>query len=261
MTNSSQLPSALQAIDRLRKNPRLAFSLDYDGTLTPIVSRPEDAVLSSEMRENVRNLAANFPVFVVSGRGRRNVESLVGVEGLGYVGSHGFDIRGPADSKIAREVAADSLPALDLAEAELGTALAGVPGALIERKRFGIAVHFRLVADSAFARVDEAIGRSLANHSSLRRAEGKKVIELRPDVDWDKGHAVLWLLHELDLDDSHTIHIGDDLTDETVFRALKDRGTGIFVGGEDRPTDATLRLENPDQVGEFLRQMLPNQNP
>ena len=123
---------------------------------------------------------------------------------------------------------------------------------LVERNRFGIAVHFRLVADGAFDRVESAVQGALARRPRLRRAEGKKVVELRPDVDWDKGCAVLWLLDELGLAEAHPIHIGDDLTDETVFTAIAERGTGIFVGNDDRPTAATLRLDDPRQVGEFL---------
>lgn len=253
MARPGTLPSALDAVDRLARSPEgIALFLDYDGTLTPIVSRPEDAVLAPEMRERVRAVARRMPVVIVSGRGRRNVAELVGIDGLGYVGSHGFDIVGPEGSGVAREVAADVLPLLDDAEAELRRALGDIPGALVERKRFGIAVHFRLVADGAFDRVESAVQGALARRPRLRRAEGKKVVELRPDVDWDKGCAVLWLLDELGLAEAHPIHIGDDLTDETVFTAIAERGTGIFVGNDDRPTAATLRLDDPRQVGEFL---------
>lgn len=256
MGRSRGLPSALGEVEALAARPeRLALFLDYDGTLTPIVSRPEEAVLSAEMRETVRSLAARVPVIIVSGRGRRNVEEMVGIEGLGYVGSHGFDIVGPGGpdgSGVAREVAADVLPTLDVAEQELRDAIGHIPGALVERKRFGIAVHFRLVADGAFGQIDEAVRATLARHGDLRRAEGKKVIELRPDVDWDKGSAVLWLLGELGLAEAHPVHLGDDLTDETVFSAIAGRGTGIFVGNDDRDTEATLRLDDPKQVGEFL---------
>ncbi|MDG2307627.1 MAG: trehalose-phosphatase [Candidatus Binatia bacterium] len=253
MTTSSALPSALNAIDSLLgQRQQIAVFLDYDGTLTPIVSRPEDAVLSDGMRETVLSVAARYPVVIVSGRGRRNVEALVGIDGLGYVGSHGFDILGPSGSSVAREIAANALPLLDTAEVELRQALEGIPGALVERKRFGIAVHFRLVADAAFGQIEQAVQNVLSTRDGLRRAEGKKVIELRPDVDWDKGCAVLWLLEELGLDDAHAIHIGDDLTDETVFAAVADRGTGIFVGNDDRPTAATFRLDDTKQVGEFL---------
>lgn len=256
MARSRELPSALDEVPALAARPeRLALFLDYDGTLTPIVSRPEEAALSNEMRETVRTLAARVPVVIVSGRGRRNVQEMVGIEGLGYVGSHGFDIVGPDGSGISREVAAEMLPALETAEHELKEAVRHIPGVLVERKRFGIAVHFRLVADGAFGQIDEAVRTTLSHHRNLRRAEGKKVIELRPDVDWDKGSAVLWLLRELGLDEVHPIHLGDDLTDETVFAAIAERGTGIFVGSDDRETEATLRLDDTKQVGQFLRRI------
>lgn len=259
MKSSAQLPSALDEIDHLlAKDDRLAVFLDYDGTLTPIVSRPEDAILSDAMRERVRRLATKRPVVLVSGRGRRNVAELVGIDGLGYVGSHGFDIVGPEGSGVAHEVAADALPLLDDAEAELRETTADIPGSLVERKRFGVAVHYRLVADGAIPRVEEAVTAALAKRQGLQRAEGKKVFELRPDVDWDKGKAVLWLLDALGLDDAHPIHLGDDLTDETVFTAIRDRGTGVFVGRDDRPTAAAWRLDDPGQVGRLLDRLTPD---
>jgi trehalose-phosphatase len=86
----------------------------------------------------------------------------------------------------------------------------------------------------------------------LRVEEGKKVVELRPDVDWDKGKAVLWLIETLGWDGALPIHLGDDATDETVFAALEGRGVGIFVGTEDRSTAASLRLRDSEEVGAFL---------
>ena len=253
MPGSLTLPSALGQIGPLSSQPEgLAVFLDYDGTLTPIVSRPEEATLSRETRSTVERLAQRVPVVIVSGRGRRNVEDMVGIQGLGYVGSHGFDIVGPGGSGVAKEVASAALPLLDDAEHELRAAVADVTGALVERKRFGIAVHFRLVADAAFGRIDDAVRAALEKRPGLRRAEGKKVIEVRPDVDWDKGCAVLWLLEELGLGECHPIHLGDDLTDETVFEAIAGRGTGIFVGNDDRSTAARYRLDDPRQVREFL---------
>ena len=257
MTASSTLPSALDYADALvAENSRLAVFLDYDGTLTPIVSRPEEATLSSRMRSRVRKLAAIYPVTIVSGRGRRDVEQMVGISRLGYVGSHGFDILGPRGSAVSREVAIKTLPQLDAAENDLRQALGTIQGALVERKRFGVAIHFRLAADASFGKIEAAVSKALRHYPGLRRAEGKKVLELRPDVDWDKGQAVLWLLERLDLQNAHPIHLGDDLTDETVFCALTGRGTGIFVGAETRPTSATLRLNGPQEVGEFIDRLI-----
>ena len=87
---------------------------------------------------------------------------------------------------------------------------------------------------------------------ALRRERGKMVWELRPDIDWDKGRAVCWLLEALGRDPSAALFIGDDLTDETVFRALSGRGLGIVVSETERPTAADLRLSNPAEVQALL---------
>lgn len=255
----SDLPSALAAVDQIAPpEAELAIFLDYDGTLTPIVDRPEDAVLSDSIRETIRALAQRTPVTLVSGREREEVARLVGIEELGAVGSHGFDLRGPAGSALRHEVATDSLPILDVAEQELREKFKSTPGILVERKRFGIAIHYRLASpeDARIARHRvETLGTAT---DGLRLCEGKMVIELRPDVDWDKGQAVLYLLEKLGWERRTPIHIGDDLTDESVFQALKERGIGIYVGKDaagDRETSADFRLADPAEVGVFLAQL------
>ena len=134
---SDGLPSALVQQDVITsrlQNRSVALFLDYDGTLTPIVQRPEDAILSAEMRKIVRRVATCCPVAIVSGRDRRTVEQLVDLKALAYVGSHGFDIVGAPGSGIRREVASEHLPTLDVAEAALRARLADVEGALVARE-------------------------------------------------------------------------------------------------------------------------------
>ena len=88
--------------------------------------------------------------------------------------------------------------------------------------------------------------------------EGKKVYELLPNTDWDKGKAVLWLLEDLHLERGKVrpIYIGDDRTDEDAFRALGRRGIGILVSEEPRPSAATYSLGNPSEVERFLRELV-----
>ena len=148
----------------------LALFLDYDGTLTPIVNHPEDAVLSVDMRRLLRRVGSRCPVAIVSGRDRRVVAELVGIESFAYIGSHGFDIVGSAGSGIAHEVAAELLPDLGTAEATLRDRLSAVPGVLVERKRFTVAVHFRLVRPEAWADVERAVDRVVAAHPRDRKS-------------------------------------------------------------------------------------------
>jgi trehalose-phosphatase len=96
-----------------------------------------------------------------------------------------------------------------------------------------------------------------ARHPELRRISGKKVYELLPDIDWDKGKAVAWLLETLGLESRsggiRPIYIGDDSTDEDAFRALEQRGIGILVSEQSQPTAARYSLKNIDEVERFLR--------
>jgi alpha,alpha-trehalase len=251
------LPDALSRLAEIRAHfagKRPAVFLDYDGTLTPIVDRPELAVLSEDMRAVVRGLAVRCPVAIVSGRDRADVERLVGLDGLVYAGSHGFDIAGPGGLRKEHERAAAFLPALDLAEERLRRELAGIDGALVERKKFAIAVHYRLVAENHVARVESVVAAVVAETADLRRTAGKKVFELRPRVDWDKGRAVLWLLQALGLDreDVLPLYLGDDDTDEDAFAALADRGIGVLVTQAARPTAAAYALADTAEVGRFL---------
>ena len=254
------LPSALEPAQAevwlapLRRGA--ALFLDYDGTLTPIVGRPELATLSHLMRQTVRQLASRFSVTIVSGRDVAVVASLVGIEGLGYVGSHGLDITGPPGSNLRKEAALDFLGELDLVEADLRWKTRGIDGVVVERKRFSISTHVRLVSPGDLQRVEAAVDEVGGVHPSLRREGGKMLLELRPDIDWDKGAAVLWLLDAMGLDRSAALCIGDDLTDETVFRVLSECGTGIVVADTDRPTDACLRLRDPDEVHTLLDRLV-----
>ncbi len=256
------LPSALtdwrEIADRIADQRPVVF-LDYDGTLTPIVDRPELALMDDEARATVRALSDRLPVAVVSGRDATDVRALVGLAEIVYCGSHGFEIIGPDGLERRYATGFAFLPAIDAAEQALRAALAGIDGLLIERKRFSVAVHYRLVAESNVAAVFEAVGTARAAQPELRQMAGKKVLELRPDLDWDKGRAIFWLLETMGLDLAAVapIYFGDDLTDEDAFRALRDHGTGIGIVVCERPrrTAAHYRLADPGDVLKFLRKL------
>ena len=251
------LPSALDELDAVAERiagRRTMVFLDYDGTLTPIVRRPEDAVMTEEMRGVLRGLVARAPVAIVSGRDRATVEELVGVPELIYVGSHGFDVAGPSGSGLHLEVASEYLPELDAAETALRARLAGIRGAIVERKRLTLAAHYRLVAGVHRAKVADAVEAVRTAYPRLRRDRGKAVFELRPDVEWDKGHAVRWVLERV-APDAVALYVGDDLTDETAFAALRGRGIGVAVGVSGRETLADMALRDPDEVRSFLHRL------
>jgi trehalose 6-phosphate phosphatase len=262
------LPHALEDGDQLASDLAgrwPAVFLDYDGTLTPIVDRPEDALISESMRDAVRELAGRCPVCVVSGRDRRVVQELMGVDDLIVAGSHGFDIWSPAGGEIQREEGEGFGGLLEGVQARLREELGAIDGALVEPKKSSVAAHYRLVPEDQRPRVGQAVEEILAEHpDELKVTPGKMVYEIQPNIDWDKGKAVLYLLGALDLDrdDVVPMYLGDDITDEHAFEALETRGIGIFVGHADDPevggrtTTADYVLHTFEEVEWFLHTLV-----
>jgi trehalose-6-phosphatase len=296
---AAEVPAALERWPEIAgrlAGKRAAIFLDYDGTLSPIVARPNLALLPEETRQVVARLAERLPVAILSGRLREEVSGLVGLPRLTYAGSHGFDIAGPAPAPgepPLRWEAGQGIPELMARVAErLRRELAGIPGVLVEDKRFAVAVHYRQVDERDVPRVEAAVDRAAgeawdredASHGGdggdgghggdgggdgagggeaggaarggqrLRKTGGKKVWELRPDVDWHKGRALLWLLERLG--PLLPIFIGDDVTDEDAFAAAASRGgIGILVAEEPRATAAGYRLRDPGEALELLRRL------
>jgi trehalose 6-phosphate phosphatase len=258
------LPSALgdgEAFNERLAGRRPAVFLDYDGTLTPIVDRPQDAVISASMREAVRALARRCTVCVVSGRDRPVVQQLMSVEDLVVAGSHGFDIWSPDAGTLEHEASGGFDALLERVTSRVRDQAGGIDGALIEPKKASVAVHYRLVSDSERPRIKALVDALLAEHpDQLRVTPGKMVYEIQPKLDWDKGKAVLYLLEVLDLDreDIVALYLGDDITDEHAFEALKGTGIGVLVGDPDdpdlagRPTAADFVLTSIGEVEQFL---------
>ena len=255
------LPSVMENMDKIRsflKDKQAAFFLDYDGTLTPIVRRPEDAVMSEKMRSAVSELSGLCPLAVISGRDLNDVRSLIKVDDIFYAGSHGFDIAGPDDWHTENQQGQEFLPVLETTEKEIKERLKDIPGARVERKKFSIAAHYREVPDDKADLVEKAVDEVLVKHPELRKGYGKKVYEMQPDIDWDKGRALLWLLKKLDLDSPEVLpfYIGDDVTDEDAFAVLKNKGIGIVVSDDKLPSKANYKLKDPSEVLVFLKKII-----
>jgi trehalose 6-phosphate phosphatase len=252
-----ELPSGLERLDAVASrldSKRLALFLDYDGTLTPIVSRPEEALLPEATRDTLRRLSGRATVAVVSGRSLADVKALVGLDTLVYAGNHGFEIRGPEGASLSHEIGREFQDDVANVRKALEPELHSVPGAWTEDKTQSLSVHYRQVAEDRVADVEAIVDRVLKDFPRLRKHFGKKVLEIRPRIDWDKGRAVLWLLEALHLDGEGVLpmYLGDDVTDEDAFRALAGRGLGVLVSDVPRPSAAVLRLRDPGEVRLFL---------
>lgn len=253
------LPDALQQWPLLAaglQGQRLAVFLDYDGTLTPIVARPELAVLDGEMRRTLHRLADAWPTYVISGRGLSDVRALVGIDSIWMAGSHGFDIAPPRGVSGGLQVAPEVEPEVHRAAAEVRRELGSIPGAMVEDKRFSAAVHYRLVEPEQVPAVERAVDGAVARHPALRKSHGKRVFQLQPAVDWHKGRALRWLLEATGQREAFPIYLGDDATDEDAFAVLTGRGLGILVAELPRPTAARYSLRSPFEVRLFLERLV-----
>ena len=136
-----------------------------------------------------------------------------------------------------------------------------VKGVLIEDKLYTLSVHFRLVAGRRLAAFRRLFYRAIRRWSGKAWiTRGKKVFEVRPPFDWDKGKAVKWLIDKLNLQNYLPIYIGDDQTDEDAFRALKGKGISLKVGMGGK-TAADKRLRNVAGVYRFLSRLGQNKTP
>ena len=254
------LPSAMDNISRIFRSltgGTPAIFLDYDGTLTPIVDKPTMATLSDRTRNILKELSRQCSVSIVSGRDLDDVRRMVGIEGLTYVGSHGFEVLGPNDSFHRQERGEPFLPSLSSAESDLRAAAKKVSGAWIERKKFAVTMHYRDVLDEEIPRLEMLFDEVASTHPDLRKAGGKKVFELLPNIDWNKGTMIESLLEMMDTKVAKTrpLFIGDDVTDEDAFHVLADSGVTIVVSDHPRESAARYSLKNVDEVASFLERL------
>jgi trehalose 6-phosphate phosphatase len=254
----SQLPDALQALglaDGLTARQPAVF-FDFDGTLSDIVDDPDSARPVAGAAEALQNLAAHCPVAVLSGRDLADVTKRVGLPGIWYAGSHGFELTAPDGTHHQNDAAAAAIPVLEQAAAQLRDQLGPIPGVVVEHKRFGVAVHYRNAARDRVGEVTAAV-RAAGQQHALRVTTGREVIELRPDIDWDKGKTLRWVidhLHHAGSTPLVPIYLGDDITDEDAFDAVRHDGVPILVRHNDdgdRATAALFALDSPARVAEF----------
>lgn len=260
--HGQNLPSALNKLEEILQQghgKHFAFFLDYDGTLAPITPTPETTAISPQMHRAMIKLATKCKVGVISGRDLEDVRRRVNIEHIVYAGCHGFDMGGPKGLHAENQKVEEFLPLLDQVHKELSQQLAEVNGVIVERKRFIITVHYRLVAEQELKQVEKVVARVAGKNPRLRVSEGKKMYELLPNMDWNKGKALLSLLALVKADGENVVpvYLGDDVTDEDAFRAIQGRGIGILVGEKPGPSAAAYSLRNADEVMEFLLEMTP----
>ncbi|XP_057533493.1 probable trehalose-phosphate phosphatase J isoform X1 [Amaranthus tricolor] len=272
-------PSALETFQKMMcgaESKKIVLFLDYDGTLSPIVNDPDVAFMTDKMRAVLRDVGSCFPTSIISGRSREKVYEFVQLDNIYYAGSHGMDIMAPVQPSRIREwkhhaTAVDKkgnklviyqpankyLPEIIQIQKSLKEKTAAVEGVKIEDNKFCMSVHFRNVSDEELDTLEEKVKTVLEEHPHFQLTRGKKVLEIRPPIKWNKGHALEYLLESLGLASCNEvlpIYIGDDTSDEDAFELInqKRQGYSIIVTSIPRETWASHSLYDTTEVMLFL---------
>ncbi|MDD5156087.1 MAG: trehalose-phosphatase [Candidatus Omnitrophica bacterium] len=247
-------------IKKRARGRSLFIFLDFDGTLTPIVKTPDKAELSAKFRTLLGKIAEsqNLKLAFISGRGLADIKNKIGIKNAIYSGNHGLEIEGP---KI--KFSLFSLPGyrktLERIKNDLKQNISSVRGIFVEDKGLSLSLHYRQAEKKLIPRIKTIFHETVISYlagNKIKVRSGKMVLEIRPPVEWDKGRVVLWLLARqifaAKKEDVLPVYIGDDVTDEDAFKALRNKGLTIFVG---KPKESYARyyLKSPNEVMRFLR--------
>lgn len=244
--------------DKIKNAKHILLLLDYDGTLTPIVKKPELAFLSPQIRDCLQELSSNHSLTlgIISGRALNDLQSKVGITSIIYAGNHGLEIEGPDISFINPE-AVKAVSMLHSLAQDISLALADIEGAWIEDKKLTLSLHYRLVNEAQCNRLNEIfneITREYLAYDRIRITSNKKTYDIRPAVNWDKGKAIEYIVKALfPTNQPFLLAIGDDKTDYDSFRAVNTaKGISVFVGDADIKAPACYFLRSPGEVYKIL---------
>lgn len=213
--------------------------IDFDGTLVELVDRPEDVCVDADLRDLIRRLATALPdrLAIVSGRSIAQLDAFLGPDlaGVALGGSHGMERR-HSDSRL--EQPKNSVDLGRVASA-LDAFAADHPGTIVERKTYGVTLHYRLAP--GVGPLAEGVARRIAGEYGLQLQPGKMMMELKVRGG-DKGDAIAGFMRSPAMAGTRPWFIGDDLTDEPGFVAARNFGGGGIVVGPSRPTAARYML-------------------
>lgn len=245
--------SLAQGVRRRSMGRRLVVLVDFDGTLCEFEADPEAVELPEPRRAILRRLQQHATVGVISGRRLDDVRRRCAIEGLVVAGLHGLEIDGGGERFVHPDLDRSSAAVTQVA-ASLRALSAGLPGVFVEDKGASVALHFREADADGQRTALDGFAAAAAPHIDggvLRVMRGSNVLELLPAIDWNKGHAVTWIVERVRQrhGDVFTVYIGDDVTDQDAFAAVGP--DGLAIAASDRVT-ANASLDGPAGVERFL---------
>jgi trehalose 6-phosphate phosphatase len=228
---------------------KVLLAFDYDGVLAPLGTAPDGRKMRAATVRLLEEVARRYPVAVVSGRAFRDLVGLVPTPGVTRVGNHGFEVGRPT------AVPPQVLAMVAEWEGKLRRRLSGVPGWHLEHKRSTLSIHYGLRRD--WRRVEPAIRAAGAALRGARLLPGKKVLNVIPSAFPNKGDAVRTVVRRLRLD--LALFLGDDLTDEDVFRIGPPEIVGVRVGPG--RSAAPWRLAGQEYIDDLLARLVDLREP
>ncbi len=249
---------------KIEKAKSILLVCDFDGTLVSIKSTPNMVHLPPKTKKLLFLLSGDkrYNVGIISGRPLCEVKKLIGLNNIFYVGNHGFEIKLPKRQKFVYPQAKKIRPLIKNLSKKFNKLLSGYNGILIEDKTYTLSIHYRNCLANQIASLKKgarSIYLPLVKKRKVRVTEGKKVIEIRPPLDWDKGEALRWTRNRLKKKNALTIYIGDDRTDEDAF-AQTGKGLSIYVGAKKKHSAAKFYLSGPNRVVSFLTFLVKLEN-
>ena len=237
----------------------LFMGLDYDGTLTPLVNHPDHALLPQDTKSLLADLCdlPNAFVCIISGRSCQDVKKKVGIKRIIYAGNHGMQIRGRGLSFSVKNSKRYTEEINKICR-NLTQRLKRIKGVWVENKGLTASIHYRLAESEDVQKGKQIVFTIMKSFKDLKLREGKKVWEIRPNIDWNKGKAVAYILKKCLggnwKSEGAAVYIGDDQTDEHAFSLLKQDGITALVSGKPGQTsNAQYFLTHPQEVIGFLR--------
>lgn len=235
--------------------------LDYDGTIAPISKTPDEAKLPETTRKILEEASKTekIRVSIISGRTLKNIIKMVRIKGIFFAGNHGLEIEGPG-MKFSMSVTKKARMAIDEILSKVKNRLDKIPGVLIENKKNVLAFHYRLAKNKNKNKIKSiltAAAGPFLKEGSVKIRQGKEVLEVYPNNDWNKGKAMIWILQMYKALDSIKnpiiFYLGDDTTDKDAFKAVKGTGTSVFVGAPRlAPKIAQYYLNNTEETATFI---------
>lgn len=244
---------------KIRNSKNVALLLDFDGTISPIVKKPENAYITKQTRDNLSTINRIFPVVIVTGRPLNVIRKKVGVSHFLYAASHGLEWN--FDGKFRKKILPKIIiKKIDKFRKTIYEAKDNYPSLIIEDKPYSVTFHYHLMPikeKKMFIMWLKSFLKSIYKQSSIKVFYDKETIDIVPNLNWTKGdiaRLALKYLREKNHKNFMPIYVGDSKTDEDAFRVLSN-GITIRVG-EDKKSKAKWYLRNQKEVGLFLKWLL-----